>query len=121
VPLVLWAPGCRPRVVEDPVSLTGLGATLSALVGVPFDGLGLFGPRPVPVVAEGVIGYETFFKRAVIGPRYKLVVDVNNGGAMLFDLATDPDEIDDISAANPQALELMQREYQRWLDSPGAR
>jgi arylsulfatase A-like enzyme len=121
VPLVLWAPGCAPGVVERPVGTTQIGPTLGALAGLSVPGWGLFDARPLPVVTEATVGYDIQYKRAVVGERYKLIVDVANGGNMLFDLTADPGEANDIYGTNADARTTMEAAYQRWLDSPGAR
>jgi arylsulfatase A-like enzyme len=121
VPLVVWIPGCAPRVVEKPVGTTQIGPTLGALAGVPIPGWGLFDARPLPVVTEATVGYDIQYKRAIVGERYKLIVDVANGGRMLFDLTADPGETANIYGSNPAAAAGMETAYQRWLDAPGAR
>jgi arylsulfatase A-like enzyme len=121
VPLVVWIPGCAPGVVEKPVGTTQIGPTLGALAGVPIPGWGLFDARPLPAVTEATVGYDIQYKRAVVGPRYKLIVDVANGGRMLFDLTADPGEASNVYGSNAAAAAEMETAYQRWLDAPGAR
>jgi arylsulfatase A-like enzyme len=121
VPLVVWVPGCAPGVVERPVGTTQIGPTLGALTGVNIPGWGLFDARPLPVVTEATVGYDIQYKRAVVGERYKLIVDVANGGKMLFDLVADPNEATNIYGSNEEARGVMEAAYQRWLDAPGAR
>jgi arylsulfatase A-like enzyme len=121
VPLVVWIPGCAPRVVAKPVGTTQIGPTLGALAGVPIPGWGLFDPRPLPAVTEATVGYDIQYKRAVVGERYKMILDVANGGRMLFDLTSDPGEASNIYGSNPAAATEMETAYQRWLDAPGAR
>lgn len=121
VPLILWVPGCAPRHVQDAVSLTRLVPTVAALAGVDFPGLGLFDGGSTPVVAEAVTGLNNSYKRAIMLGSHKLILDVTNGGRMLFDRASDPLEVDNVLASQPQvAAELMQA-YQRWLNAPGLR
>jgi len=124
VPLVLWIPGCAPRALDQPVSLTHLAATLGAIVGVPFAGQtflpGGFDPAMPTVVEETPIS-DLGFVRAVIHGHHKLLVDEMNGGRLLFDLQDDPGEVVDISREQPNVLAEMQRSYQLWLDRPGAR
>lgn len=120
VPLVLWAPGCAGRALTQPVSLSRLVPTLGALSGVLVPGLGLFDDS-LPTVVEAVTGLDTTYKRAIVGQRYKLMLDVTNGGRMLFDLETDPQELTDILADAPEQAQKLDREYQRWLDAPGRR
>lgn len=121
VPLVLWVPGCAPRRIERPVGLAHLAPTLGALAGVPVQGVGLWSDSQLPTVVEGVTGLNTTYKRAVVSGRYKLLLDVANGGRMLFDLETDPQELTDILADAPDVVAKLERDYQRWLDAPGRR
>jgi hypothetical protein len=120
VPLVLWVPGCAPRATNTPVSLAHLMPTLGAFAGVALPGGSLF-REPGPVVVESVTGLNTTYKRAVIGQRYKLLLDVTNGGRMLFDLQEDPGELTDILGDEPDQAAELERAYQRWLDAPGRR
>jgi Sulfatase len=121
VPLVLWVPGCLARHFKQPVSLAHLAPTLGTLSGVDFAGIGLTAQGELPTVVEGVTGLNTTYKRAVIDGRYKLLLDVNNGGRMLFDLESDPQELTDILGDAPDVTEHLERAYQRWLDAPGRR
>ncbi len=121
VPLVVWIPGCAPRVVEQPVGTAQIGPTLGAVAGVTVPGWGLFDPRPLPVVTEATVGYETQFKRAIVGERYKLIVDVPNGGRVLFDLRADPGETANVYGSAPAERDALESAYQHWLDAPGAR
>jgi arylsulfatase A-like enzyme len=125
VPLIAWIPGCRPRLIKTPVSLSQLGPTLQPLTGVEIPGNGLFVSASAPaspVVSETLYNEGKFppqvFKRAVIGPRYKLIQDVRNGGRMAFDLLTDPGETQNIHYANPKVALDLEKRYQRWLDRP---
>lgn len=121
VPLLVWAPGCAGRRVARPVSTSRLAPTLAALAGVDFSGLGLFDESRLPVVVEAVTGLETTYERAVIDERYKLMLDVTNGGRMLFDLKEDPEELTDVLGDAPEVAARLDAAYQRWLDSPGGR
>lgn len=121
VPLVLWVPGCAARSVAQPVALAHLAPTLGALAGVPVEGVGLWSDDQLPTVVEGVTGLNTTYKRAVIVGRHKLLLDVTNGGRMLFDLESDPQELTDILADSPEITAKLERAYQRWLDAPHRR
>ncbi len=121
VPLILWVPGCPPHVVKRPVSTVHLGSTLGAITGVHIRGMGLFSRSDLPVVTEGATEATYNFQRGIIVGQYKLIVDVPNGGRMLFDLAKDPGETDNIYASEPTAAAALERAYQRWLDAPGKR
>ena len=102
------------------MSLTGLAPTISALTAVPARERTLFPvdlDDPMPVVVETFM--DQVYKRAVVGPRYKLVVDVRNGGRMLFDLKDDPSESRNVYGSVPSAASEMERLYQTWLDGVG--
>jgi arylsulfatase A-like enzyme len=124
VPLFVWIPGCPGRDVDVPVSLTQIAPTLAAFGGAEFGGQPLFlagAPAPT-VVAEALQSRSRFtarFLRAVIEQRYKLIVDVRNGGRLLFDLADDPLERRDIYRARPDLAERLERRYRDWQDRAG--
>ena len=121
VPLIIWAPNCRQLAVSHPVSTRQSGPTLGALTGVHVPGMGLFESQGLPVVTEGAMRSTLHLKRAVVHERLKLVVDVPNGGRVLFDLERDPGEETNIYGVDREATERMEAAYQRWLDSPGHR
>jgi arylsulfatase A-like enzyme len=121
VPLVLWAPNCPAQRVAEPVSLAHLMPTVAALAGVSMPGRALLPIADLPVVVEGVTGLNTTYKRAVIQGHFKLLLDVTNGGRMLFDLQRDPQELNNILADSPEIAEALELAYQRWLDAPGRR
>lgn len=117
VPLLVRIPGCPASRVDEPVGLDQIAPTLAAIAGIPMHGRSLFAtrdPGALPVVSEALA--DGVFARAVIGRRYKLIVDVRNGGRALFDLEADPHEQHNVySAAKPEAAEA-EASYQRWLD-----
>ena len=118
VPLFVRIPGCAPARQEAPVSLAQIGPSLGALLAVDIPGLPLWAPRPadaLPVVSETLIDKHTF-RRAIIGPRDKMIVDVLSGGQVLFDLRADPREERDIYASDHAATAEAEARYQRWLD-----
>jgi hypothetical protein len=123
VPLLVAVPGCPPRRVDEPVSLTELAATLTALAGIPTAHRTLFDttPRRLPVVVEEDPHAAGTYKVAVYGPRYKLMIDPQNGGRMLFDLDSDPGELWNLYPDLPDVARELEAGYQRWLDAPGAR
>ena len=58
-------------------------------------------------------------RRAVVSKDgWKLLVDVRNGGARLFDLGQDPGELRDVYGDDPQVTGCMEALYQGWLDRP---
>ena len=121
VPLILWVPGCPGRRIDHPVSTVHLGPTLGAIVGVDVPGRGLFSPTDLPVVTEGASTATDHFQRAIYDGHDKLVVDVANGGRMLFNLTVDPGETHNLCIADPRRCEELEGVYQRWLDAPAPR
>jgi arylsulfatase A-like enzyme len=119
VPLLVRIPGCPPAVIGEPVGLDRVAPTLAAIAGVALPGRGLFAASAdddaaLPVVSEALV--DGGFMRAVIGPRYKLIVDVRNGGRVLFDLEGDPAEQHDVYRTASDAATHAEARYQRWLD-----
>lgn len=122
VPLVIFAPGCGRHVFVEPVSLTHLGGTLAALAGASLGGRGLLrggATTPLPVVVEEAPASMLGFKRAVIVGSLKLIVDVTNGGRMLFDLSQDAAEAHDLYGSDLAATQALETAYQSWLDGAG--
>lgn len=115
VPLVISIPGCAPRVLEEPVSVTALGATLAGAVGVQVQGDTLAQGRPY-AVAEAA--YARDHRRAISTARGKLIVSVRTGGRVLFDLAADPGETRDVYASQPTLRGDLEARYQDGLDRP---
>ncbi len=126
VPLALAVPGCPGRLVETPVSVLDLSWALAQLTGARDPGYTLLdavadpaAPRPAdrPVVSEVYMTGQ--MRRAVIrADGWKLIVDVRNGGALLFDLESDPGETVDRYGDDPTVTEGMEALYQGWLDRP---
>jgi hypothetical protein len=114
-------PGCAARRVPAPVSLAHLMPTLGALARVDVPGVGLLPPGDLPTVVEAVTALNTSYKRAVLQGNYKLLVDVTNGGRLLFDLVNDPLELTDVLGDAPERAAELEGAYQRWLDAPGRR
>lgn len=128
VPLVLLMPGCPSAVIETPVSLLDLAPTLDELSAgqanerpskePPIRDTLLAAieskPRTLPVVSEVFMAGE--MRRSVVVDDHKLIVDVRNGGTLLFDLRKDPDERNDIYAVDVETTKKLEASYQRWLD-----
>jgi choline-sulfatase len=118
VPLLIRAPGCPPRTFETPVSTARLLPTLAALAGSPLPSPSI-DPNRVDeaVVSEAVFTANGVFLRSVRLEGYKLIVDVRNGGRLLFDLEVDPLETHDLYGSRPDLALRMEGAYQRWLDT----
>ncbi len=118
VPLILWIPGQSPRRVPEVIELVDVAPTLLELAGFPvpqrFSGTSL-----LPLI-EGRPGPErkyAFGTAAIISPgsphrlfvrdsRWKLVREADSK-VSLYELAADPGEDVDVSAAHPDIVERL--------------
>jgi hypothetical protein len=121
VPLAVFVPGCPGALIDMPVSHLDIAPTVMAATGTPNGRWTLFdaaagSPRPQPVVVETWVGGPA---RAIVQPRHKLIVDVDTGGRLLFDLERDPGEQDDIYGDDPRVTESLEAAYRGWLETIG--
>lgn len=114
VPLIMRIPGCPPRVVPEPVSLTQIAPTIGLLADLSRSGAPLFSVQPA-VVSEGVA--VTYYNRAIVSGRYKMIEDLQSRGRLLFDLAGDPGETTNLYTERPELAAQLEAELQRWLDA----
>ncbi len=117
VPLLVRVPGCQPRELTAPVSLSQVAPTLAALAGVEMPGPSLLGDDGAsqPFVVSETMD-RRIVHRAVVGQRYKLIHDVRNGGRVMVDLQNDPQEEQDVYSAQTEAAARLETHYQSWLD-----
>ncbi|MQA02989.1 MAG: choline-sulfatase [Streptosporangiales bacterium] len=128
VPLMIRVPGRTPRRVEAPVSLLDLAPTVVDLSGVTPDRLDVDGmtlaplvdgrraDRGAPVVAEYLAEGVTAPAVMVRNERFKLIRCPGDPD-LLYDLATDPDELDNLagSCAYAGTLDTLGAEVEsRW-------
>jgi arylsulfatase A-like enzyme len=67
-----------------------------------------------PVIRESDYGGQ----RAVLGDRYKLVIDTDNEGRTeLFDIREDPNETQDLADKLPEVVSSMQEQLNHWQNS----
>ena len=129
VPLLLRIPGTAARVVREPVSLVSITPTLLELAGVdPPRGHSFQGDSLLPLLGssrdpseDAPPAFEDFSfaevdfasrlrkhknasRKAIIGARYKLILDESTGRYELYDLKRDPLERDDLAARSPALL-----------------
>ncbi len=97
VPMVVRTPGQQPEVVDDPVNLAWLGRELLNELGVAHD-----------IAPEQPELYATEMPRNALGlsPAYALDEGdlrlVRTSRDRLFDLAEDPDEVEDLALRRPE-------------------
>jgi len=110
VPLIIVGPGIEPGVVERPVSVLSLYATIAGWIGAEapdHDGVDL-GPLlrgesldlPTLVYAERA-RWQGEPQRAVRAGRWKAILDREDAPLRLFDLERDPDEVLDQAGDDP--------------------
>jgi hypothetical protein len=109
VPLMIAAPGIKPRVVPGAVSLLDVAPTVLELVGAPplpgAEGRSLAPAMrgealtPRPVFAESMRYGRAV--RAVVDGRYKLIYEARARTYELYDLVTDPREEVVVTDAHP--------------------
>jgi arylsulfatase len=131
VPLLVRVPGGTPGVVEAPVSTLSVFPTLVELLGLPVNRIIAHGSSLVPhlrgaqdPVATLVFAEVDFLpifdpakraaKKAVIGPRFKLIRDEKSGAIELYDLEVDPGEQNDLAAEQPARVEKLKGELEAW-------
>jgi arylsulfatase A-like enzyme len=113
VPLMLRWPGhIVPRREDAVVSTAQIGRTLLQLAGIDGSTFGMeealpLAPQPADPAAERIAMTETLRDAcftALVGERYKYVVEHRSCTENLFDLAADPGERNDLAAAQPDQL-----------------
>lgn len=123
VPLVVRVPHGHGRRVRTPVSTVDIAATLTSLVGLPWQAPEEGVDRAAAILAETpsapsssppVIA-ELESMKALIAGEHKLVCDTARDYCRLFDLARDPAERRDIAPALPLVVERLRVDLDDWL------
>jgi len=118
VPLVIAGPGVEPGEEPAAVSLIDLAPTLAASMGL----------EPDPAVeglafaaVEASVERELFSEtdrarslRSLTSGRWKLVHDLQRGTLQLYDLATDPEELDDLAPDGLGPVKELEASLRRW-------
>ena len=118
VPLMIRAPDHAPRRDTSIVSLVDVAPTLLELTGsAPLPNTAgrslaplLRGASVAPTPVIGELGMNVVMHESVIAQDWKLIVDAVEERVLLFDLAADPTEQHDLSAAHPQRVEALRHE-----------
>jgi arylsulfatase A-like enzyme len=117
VPLIVRPPrASSSRHVQSHVRLVDLMPTLLAVAGAEqpaglqgVDVSGLLGgdtlATPLPVFSTGIVGEPEV--HSLIEGRYKLIVDLERGSPVLYDLESDPGELDDVASRETAVVESM--------------
>ena len=131
IPLLIKYPGNRGAgtAVEEAASLVDIIPTIRGVLGqrsldeLPGEDLskraGSVGARPQRTVFCELKEVNESKKCAVEYP-WKLLVNERSGRVRLFDIASDPNETSDISAANPAIVERLEGALAEWarIDVP---
>jgi arylsulfatase A-like enzyme len=124
VPFVARWPGRIPAggTYREPVSTLDVFATIARAASVelpadrPYDGVDLL---PYLRGETSARPHEALFwraggHRAVLAGREKLIRDGRTGSRMLFDLAADPGERNDLASENPARADELEAELRAW-------
>jgi hypothetical protein len=125
IPLIIHAPDCHPRVIEQPVSLIDLAPTVLELAGVNAQS-GIHGRSLVPVVCGDALPTAPVlveliperFKRdaiAMLTDRWKVIWDREANAWRLF-ARSDPDERNDLSDSDPTTLAMLKSRLLELID-----
>lgn len=127
VPLLLWGPGLTGQIIQQPVALLDVLPTLLSLAGrpVPDEARGVsllryregeLTARPRgPIFAEMVKDSTHSARRVLYDWPWKLHYSITYDHYALFDLSTDPEELDDVLADHPEVAEVMKARLRRWM------
>jgi arylsulfatase A-like enzyme len=129
VPLLVKAPGAAPKRIDLRRSHIDLAPTIMELLGQPpldsFMGKTLvpeiYGAEEPqmrePILCEMTEDSHNPPRRAIISGDYKLIVQMDAGKHLLFDIAKDPGEEHDLAQEQPDKLKemkaLLQRTYEK--------
>jgi choline-sulfatase len=120
VPLFIYVPGAEPRRIETPRGAIDLAPTMADLLGLPLDGYRgkslvpeVFGaePEPRPVIVDLPRCDLMDRRRAMIDGDYKLIAKGDDWSFLLYDVAKDFKEENELSKTEPKKLEEMKALY----------
>jgi choline-sulfatase len=130
VPLIVHAKGLAPRRVDAPVMLTDVAPTLVELVGAPrppaFLGRSLapaltgepLAPRVVTAELLPAPSWRHHHKMMIDEDGVsKMIYRVSDNVFELYDLGSDPDELENLVDRNPELGARMKEKVARWMES----
>jgi arylsulfatase A-like enzyme len=127
VPLIIWGAGLKPGMVKDEVGLVDLLPTLADALGIEknpdWQGKSFYRALTGATDAgqqQAVFSENPHYPEPQFAVRtlsYKLILGRVSGRAMLFDLAADPSEQNDIAKENPEIVKQLTRELGSWQSS----
>lgn len=117
MPLMIRAPGARPRRVNEPVSLVDLGPTVLDLMGVPtpcsFMGESLtpFLRGQDPKLTRPLLAERRYAQAMIFPDNTKAILDWKKGTEEIYDLERDPAETrnlcDELGPACAERLDVL--------------
>jgi arylsulfatase A-like enzyme len=121
VPLMIRAPGAKPRRIDTPRSSIDLAPTILELLGAPAEP-SFQGKSLVPELGGGAAEERDVIvdlprtsdndrRRALVRGRYKLISFGDDDGFALYDVVSDPDEKRDLKREDKEAFEDMKARY----------
>jgi len=117
VPLMIRAPGARPRGISAPVSLVDLGPTVLDLMGLPTPGsfmgetLMPFLRGQDPTLTRPLLAERRYAQAMLFPDGIKAILDWQKGTEEIYDLARDPGETknlcDELGPACAERLDVL--------------
>ncbi len=124
--IIEWPAIVKPRITHFPACTMDLFPTVADILGLPDDVL----VRPVdgislkPLLSGEIrerrqpIPFRFGSKAALVDHRYKLVTDnLERGEFQLYDLEADPQETNDLSAAQPDVFARLKQQLLAWNET----
>ena len=122
VPLIVRAPGLRPRIVEVQTQSVDLVPTMASVTGQTLQPGEVHGSNIWPVL-EGRGGADADAYAEIVGRRFALrtrkwkLISSLQGGKELFDLTADPREQNNLARSNPAVASQLENTLARIVAS----
>ncbi|MCO6430911.1 MAG: sulfatase [Deltaproteobacteria bacterium] len=123
VPLIIKAPGAKPRAIENTVSLVDITPTVLDLLNI--EDLPKMDGRSLGKLLKGENSEIRPFQfselevdvnlRSHYDDQYHTIVDLESGSASLFDVTADSTEQNNIAEAQPEVLEERVSQLQKFV------